>query len=318
MSDRDLRERDILVGPNEYAYVQDLTKGNVILYVGPTKISLSNTERLIEYEHGRFAGLRRDEAGQGVSRFIDVCSSQYVILDNPTEDGTHLPTRGANTSVPLRHGRRVVLPGPTTFPLWPGQSAQVIEGHRLRQNEYLVVRRYDNEDSEEAIGTETIIRGLDTSFYVPPTGLEVIPVNGRFVRQAIRMDQSMGLHLRVVADFDAAEASQVPAGAYRAGQDLFISNRVGYFFPTEQLQVVGQVEPLPLKADEAVYVQDQASGEITLRSGLAAILLDPTKEHTLREGSPVSSRTIRCRTVRRFCRACCVRPPMYRGDGEIP
>jgi len=41
----DTRERDILVASNEYAYVQDLTKGDIVLYVGPTKISLSNTER---------------------------------------------------------------------------------------------------------------------------------------------------------------------------------------------------------------------------------------------------------------------------------
>ena len=47
MAERDVRERDILVAPNEYAYVQDLTKGHIILYVGPTKISLSNTERMI-------------------------------------------------------------------------------------------------------------------------------------------------------------------------------------------------------------------------------------------------------------------------------
>lgn len=39
----DTRERDMLVASNEYAYVQDLTKGDIVLYVGPTKISLSNT-----------------------------------------------------------------------------------------------------------------------------------------------------------------------------------------------------------------------------------------------------------------------------------
>jgi hypothetical protein len=38
MPERDVRERDILVAPNKYAYVQDLTKGDIVLYVGPTKI----------------------------------------------------------------------------------------------------------------------------------------------------------------------------------------------------------------------------------------------------------------------------------------
>lgn len=45
MSERDVRERDILVAPNEYAYVQDLTKGDIVLYVGPTKERISTTSR---------------------------------------------------------------------------------------------------------------------------------------------------------------------------------------------------------------------------------------------------------------------------------
>lgn len=63
--ERDVRERDILVASNEYAYVQDLTKGDIVLYVGPTKISLSNTERLVELKHDRFAPQRGDD-GNGV------------------------------------------------------------------------------------------------------------------------------------------------------------------------------------------------------------------------------------------------------------
>ena len=54
MADRDVRERDILVAANEFAYVQDLTKGDIVLYVGPTKISLSNTERLVDLRNDRF------------------------------------------------------------------------------------------------------------------------------------------------------------------------------------------------------------------------------------------------------------------------
>ena len=74
MSERDVRERDILVAPNEYAYVQDLTKGNIVLYVGPTKISLSNTERMILYRDGRFVPVTGDEPGLGVMRFVEATS----------------------------------------------------------------------------------------------------------------------------------------------------------------------------------------------------------------------------------------------------
>ncbi|HEY3445982.1 MAG TPA: hypothetical protein VGK67_06425 [Myxococcales bacterium] len=44
MADRDARERDILIAANEHAYMHDLTEGDIVLYVGPTKISLSNTD----------------------------------------------------------------------------------------------------------------------------------------------------------------------------------------------------------------------------------------------------------------------------------
>ena len=70
-------ERDILVASNEYAYVQDLTKGDIVLYVGPTKISLSNTERLVELKNDRFLPVRGEE-GTGVLAFVTASSAQYV------------------------------------------------------------------------------------------------------------------------------------------------------------------------------------------------------------------------------------------------
>ena len=277
MGDRDIRERDILVAPNEYAYVLDLTKGNIILYVGPTKISLSNTERMIVLREGRFVPVRGEEAGSGVHKFVEATSSQYFILENPPQDPAVKPQRGANSTVPLEFGRKVVVPGPAELPLWPGQRAQVIEGHQLRQNEYLVVRRYDDADSDAPIGTETIVRGTDISFYVPDSGLEVVPLGDRYVRQAERMDSNMGLHLRVVSAFEAAEGDQVPAGGYQAGQDIFLRGREGYFFPTDTLEVLGDVGPLPLAEKEGIYVRDLDEGTISTVQGPTNYLIDPTQ-----------------------------------------
>ena len=292
MTEREVRERDILVGPNEYAYVQDLTKGNVILYVGPTKISLSNTERLIILEEGRFVPIRRDEVGNGVHKFAEVNSSEYVVLENPPEEDTPMPIRGANSTVPLRFGRKVVIPGPTTFPLWPGQRAKVIEGHRLRQNQYLIVRRYDDEQSEDPIGTETIVRGTEVSFFVPSTGLEVIPHEGQYVRQAIRMNVGMGLHLRVISKFVSDEDGQVPPGEYRAGQDIFLSGREGYFFPTDHIRVVGTVSAIALAEKEAVYVRSMDTGIVRTIEGPANLLIDPTKAQLVHRQIPQTERDL--------------------------
>ena len=41
-----VRERDLVLAPNEFAFILDETKGNVIAYVGPHKTSLANTDLL--------------------------------------------------------------------------------------------------------------------------------------------------------------------------------------------------------------------------------------------------------------------------------
>ena len=165
MSDRDTRERDILVASNEYAYVQDLTKGDIVLYVGPTKISLSNTERLVDLREGRFVPLRGDDGG-GVNAFVTASSSQYIVLENPPKDAGVRPVKGNNSATELLIGRRIVVPGPATFPLWPGQRARVIAGHTLREDQYLLVRCHDAVEGH-TIGHVYIVRGTDTTYYVP-------------------------------------------------------------------------------------------------------------------------------------------------------
>jgi major vault protein len=173
MAERDVRERDILVASNEYAYVQDLTKGDIVLYVGPTKISLSNTERLVELRADRFVPVRSDESGPGVSPFVSASSAQYVVLENPAKDAAARPVKGSNSAVELLTGRRVVVSGPASFPLWPGQKARVVNGHELYEDQYLRVRVYDAVEGEAlSIGTERIIKGSEVSYWVPKTGLE--------------------------------------------------------------------------------------------------------------------------------------------------
>lgn len=338
MADRDVRERDILVASNEYAYVQDLTKGDIVLYVGPTKISLSNTERLVELRQERFVPVRSDD-GTGVAPFVVASSAQYVVLENPAKDTAAKPVKGNNSAIELMVGRRVVVPGPATFPLWPGQKARVVSGHELSEDQYLRVRVYDAVDGETAaIGTERIVKGSQTSFYIPKTGLEVLSDGkGLYVRNAVTlldgqycvlrgpqgrrrtvrgpgvvfpeaweefvtkdgarvfpawaMRKDKGLHVRVLKAFDAAAGDQVPEGKYDAGQELFLEGRDGFFFPTEALEVVGEVHALHLAEKEAVYVRDLATGRIRTVAGPCAFLPDPTKvERVARPLDPETAR----------------------------
>lgn len=338
MAERDVRERDILVASNEYAYVQDLTKGDIVLYVGPTKISLSNTERLVELRQDRFVPVRTDD-GTGVAPFVVASSAQYVVLENPAKDANAKPVKGNNSAIELQVGRRVVVPGPATFPLWPGQKARVVSGHELYEDQYLRVRVYDAVEGEAApIGTERIVKGSQQSFYIPKTGLEVVPdAKGAYVRNAVTLldgqycvlrgpqgrrrfvrgpgvvfpeaweeflvkdgarvfpawalRKDKGLHVRVLKAFEAGAGDQVPEGKYEAGQELFLEGKDGFFFPTEALEVVGDVAALHLAEKEAVYVRDLATGRIRTVHGPTAFLPDPTKvERVLRPLDPETAR----------------------------
>ncbi|MFY9223314.1 MAG: hypothetical protein WAQ98_11625 [Blastocatellia bacterium] len=325
MAERDVRERDILVAPNEYAYVQDLTKGDIILYVGPTKISLSNTERLVEYYEGRFVPIRGEEGGVGVKPFIIASSSKYIILENPPKDTSAKPIKGANYSIELLIGRKVVVSGPAAFPLWPGQMAEVIDGHELREDQYLVVRIYDKvEDDNSPIGTEKVIKGIDVSFYIPKTGLEVVPdEKDDYVRSAVtlldgeycillspngkktyfrgpavvfpeateefvekdeervfkahHLRKNMGLHVQVVKDFQSDGKDQIPIGSYTAGQEIFLKDREGFFFPSENLEVISEVYSIPIAEKEGIYVREIETGRISTEVGPKNYLPDPTK-----------------------------------------
>jgi len=38
------RERDLVLAPNEYCLISDQTKGHIVVYVGPYKTSLANSQ----------------------------------------------------------------------------------------------------------------------------------------------------------------------------------------------------------------------------------------------------------------------------------
>lgn len=288
MTERDARERDILVASNEFAYVQDLTKGDIVLYVGPTKISLSNTERLVDFKNDRFVPLRPDD-GSGVSPVITATSSEYIILENPAKDPQVRALKGHNPAIPLEVGKKIVVAGPAAFPLWPGQKAKVIGGHELREDEYLVVRVYEQiEGDVRPIGTHTIVRG--TCFYVPTTGLEVLVAVGiGYVRKAHRLRKGTGLHLRVVQSFVAGAGDQLPEGNYEAGQDVFLADREGYFFPTDQIEVIGLVVAIPLGEREGLYARDLLTGKVATIIGPTNYLPDPTKVEIVSRALPLET-----------------------------
>jgi major vault protein len=214
MPENGRRERDLILAPNEYAFILDETKGNIVNYVGPHKTSLANTDQPVIF-NSRNKRFERCMLEQAIQLFAIAPEGWYTVLKNPARDGKP-PTPGTANSLPgLDIGRKVNIPGPVAFAPWPGQMVRVMQGHHLRSNQYLIVRVYDEEaarenwgkavikpqtgttgDSIESEGGETkadvevkpdvevpdltmgkllVIKGTDVSFYIPPSGIEVVP-----------------------------------------------------------------------------------------------------------------------------------------------
>jgi len=106
---------------------------------------------------------------------------------------------------------------------------------------------------------------------------EFVQKAGTKVFKAWHMRRGVGLHVRVLRDFDAKEGDQVPAGHYHAGQELFLKDREGFFFPTASLEPVGEVRPVPVHDKEGIYVRDIETGKITTEIGPKNYLADPTR-----------------------------------------
>ena len=213
MSENGMIQKDLVLSINEYAYVLDRTKGNVLCHVGPTKTSLSQSDELVRFDvqTKKFIPCSYNEA---IYLFASAPENWYLVLKNPTHSGKR-PTIGTSNNLPedIDVGCKINIRGPVSFALYPGQMAKVIQGHALRTNQYLLARVYDAEkakseggqvvDAEGNViveenknyvnGQILVIKGTDISFYIPPTGIEVIPIQNQekkgYVRDAVTLER---------------------------------------------------------------------------------------------------------------------------------
>lgn len=216
MSTDRARERDLILSPNEFAFILDETKGNINVYVGPHKTSLANTDAPVVFDAGSKKFDRR-QLDAAIQRLSIAPEGWYIVLKNPASDKSQPRTGALNNLPALDAGRKINIPGPASFALWPGQMARVIQGHHLRSNQYLIVRVYDEEsaktnwknavlrprtDGESDISNNVasppdltmgklhIIKGTEVSFYMPPTGVEVVADdNEQFIRDAVTLER---------------------------------------------------------------------------------------------------------------------------------
>lgn len=140
------RDTELILAPGVFAFVLDETKGKINTMCGPIKTSLSTTDRLVTYDASSQRFIQATQQ-QAIQTSLTVPKGHYVILENPSKDGRQ-PEPGKLEDMPistLKMGQIENIPGPISFPLWPGQKATKVGGHHLRSNQYLLVRIYDDE-----------------------------------------------------------------------------------------------------------------------------------------------------------------------------
>jgi major vault protein len=353
----DQSQRDLVLGEGQYAYIQDQTKGHIGIYTGPHKTSLAGTDMPVRFDakSGKFL---RSTLEESIQEFVLAPEGSYIVLTNPSSDGKY-PTTGSSNRALLAHGRKVVVAGPSSFALWPGQSARVVEGHRLRSNQFLVARVYNDEAAREnwktvvlkpaqpaegdkpaepasttapssfVMGQKLIIKGTHVSFFIPPTGIEVEATqDNRYVRDAVTLERleyclllgengtkryvvgpdvvfpepteafvekdgmrkfratelndDMGLHVKVIADYEEGERK------YVVGEELFITGQEQrIYYPREEHAVIKygdreRVYGTVIPKGEARYVLDKQTGDIPMVSGPRIFLPDPRKQVIVR------------------------------------
>ena len=235
------RSRDLILAATEFAFVLDSSKGNININVGPYKTPLSDNDTPIVWDNNSQTFTRLQDVSMAIQQYTRAEEGVYIVLNNPARgDNAHPPKANSTLMAELDWGRKINIPGPVSFPLWPGQSAEKIDGHQLKFNQYLLVRIYNekeaaanwktavvkkpvgSEDDEiegakkEAANSEKkdgrkknenenskslkspdsfimgqliVVKGTEVSFFIPPTGVEVLCDDaGKYVRNAVTLE----------------------------------------------------------------------------------------------------------------------------------
>ena len=309
--DRGRAAKDLVLAPNEYSYISDETKGNVDVYVGPHKTSLANTDQpvLFDEEQKKFLPVALEAAKLTM---VTAPVGWYVVLKNPCKDNKH-PQQGARQSnSDLEIGTKLNVPGPTSFALFPGQMAKVLCGHRIRSNQYLLVRVYDEEaarinwntgvvkpsesgaTSEElqttdlTMGKLFVIKGTSVSFYIPPTGMEVVPdENHALVREAVTLES---LDYCLLKDENGNKRyEQGPAVVFPEPTEVFVEKQVTD--ESGRLVMTRKFRAMELNENSGLYIKviadysdaqgEHKVGEELFITGKDQMIYFPREEHAI-------------------------------------
>jgi len=300
------RQSDLVLAVNEYAFVLNKSTGVIQSHVGPLVVTVSQQEALVVFDAKTKRFVETSDSNRAKQLFTSAPEGWYVVLKNPCEEGIY-PEAGKRNSTPasMKIGVKVNISGPTSFALFPGQMARVIRGHKLRTNQYLLARVYDADAAMKSMKSATVldaegnakdvsketyfagqllvIKGTEVSFYIPPTGIEVLPndTNGEdpYVREAVTLER---LEYCILKDEDGQKL-------YAHGPNVVFPSPTQTFVQTPQKGVIFRA--LELSPISGIYVKvieayeengkKHPIGEELFITGNNQMIYYPRREHAL-------------------------------------
>jgi major vault protein len=313
-------KRDLVLAPGTYAYMQDVTKGQIIVFTGPTVINQTAQEVPVIYEPKDGTFCRCATLEEAVRQSPIAVEGYYLILKNPARKAEHPMEGGRQIAPELDVGRKINIPGPCMFALWPGQDAQVVRGHHLRSNRYLLVRVYNEDEARRnwsaavvkpaspepgaapapsapvatasvprdlTVGKLLIIRGTEVSFYIPPTGIGVVSEGAdehgkaRYVRDALTLER---LEYCILVDENGNKRyERGPAVVFPEPTERFVENKEGgkKFRAIELNEIQGlHIKVIAPYRDDDVGKSYKEGDELFITGKETAIYF-PRQEHSL-------------------------------------
>lgn len=300
------RQRDLVLSINEFCFLQNKTNGTIKSHVGPLTMTISQQEALVTFNTKTKKFEETQDFEKAKQLFVSAPEGWYAILKNPTTDDQYPEPGKANTTpTTIKIGTKVNIPGPISFALYPGQMAKVVRGHRLRSNQYLLARVYDaqaairnmasativdaegkevaQKSEEYFMGQLLVIKGTEVSYYVPPTGIEVIPIGGcgdDYVRDAVTLER---LEYAILKDEDGEKRYvHGPAVVFPQPTETFVeSPKGGSIFRALELSPISGIYVKVIAAYEDPDGTKHPIGEELFITGKEQMIYYPRPEHAM-------------------------------------
>ena len=310
-SQGNMRQKDLVLSTNEFVFIQSKTNGQIKTYTGPIMVTISAQESMVVFNSKtkRFEETGDFEKARQI--FTSAPEGWYVVLKNPAKDSTHPDAAKAMNSPELNIGKKINVAGPCSFSLYPGQMAKVIQGHRLRSNQYLIARVYDADAAQKSVATIVdadgkevkgntekyfvgqmlVIKGTEVSFYMPPTGIEVLAVgkeDGRgdvsdtYVRDAVTLER---LEYVILKDESGSKRYvSGPSVVFPEPTETFVESnnkRGGVIFRALELSPISGIYVKVIADYKDTDGTEHKTGEELFITGNDQMIYYPRPEHAL-------------------------------------